>query len=49
MENIYIVNALLLVLEDYSFIFRCRVELEKDLDGKIVARKLVQVFFIYFK
>jgi hypothetical protein len=46
-EETYTVNALLLVLKDYGFIFRCRVELEEDLEGKIMARKLVQVFFIH--
>jgi hypothetical protein len=48
-EDIYTANTLLLILEDHGFIFRCRVELKEDLDGRIVARKLVQVFFIYSK
>lgn len=48
-EDTYTANALLLVLEDYGFIFRYRVELEEDLDRKIVARKLVQGFFIHPK
>jgi len=39
--------ALLLVLEDHGFIFCCRIELDEDLEGEIVARKLVQVFFIH--
>jgi hypothetical protein len=46
-EETHTANTLLLVLEDHSFIFRCRVELEEDLEGKIIARKLIQVFFIH--
>ena len=48
-EDTYTANALLLVLEDNGFIFRCRVELEEDLDGKVMTKKLVQVFFIHPK
>ena len=40
-EDTHTINALLLVLEDHDFIFCCCVELEEDLEGKIVARKLV--------
>jgi hypothetical protein len=46
-EDTHTVNALLLVLEDHGFIFCCRVELEDDLEEKVVARKLVPVVFIH--
>jgi hypothetical protein len=48
-EDTYTANALLFILEDNDFIFRCRVELKENLDGKVITRKLVQVFFIHPK
>jgi hypothetical protein len=48
-EDTHTVNALLLVLEDNGFIFRCRVELKEDLVGRVIVRKLVQIFFIHLE
>ena len=45
-EDSHTANALLLMLEDQGFIFRCRVEIEEDLESKVISRKLVQIFFI---
>jgi hypothetical protein len=46
-EAAHTANRPLVVLEDHGFIFRCRVELEGDMEGRVIARKLVQVFFIH--
>jgi hypothetical protein len=48
-EPLHTANALLVVLEDHGFIFRCRVELEEDIEGRVIGRKLIQVFFIHPK
>src|SRR5271155_484116 len=45
-EDSHTANALLLMLEDQDFIFRCRVEIEEDLESRVISRKLVQIFFI---
>jgi len=46
-EDSHTANALLLMLEGHAFIFRCRVEIEEDLEGRVISRKLVQIFFIH--
>jgi hypothetical protein len=45
-DHTHAANALLLV-EDHGFIFRCRVEVEGDLEGRVISRKLAQVFFVH--
>jgi hypothetical protein len=45
-DHIHAANALLLV-EDHGFIFRCRVEVEEDLEGRVISRKPVQIFFVH--
>jgi hypothetical protein len=40
-KDIYTINALLFMLEDHSFIFRCHIKLKKDIIGKVVVKKLI--------
>lgn len=44
-EQNYTANALLLMLEEEGFIFRCIVEIEEDLDGRVIRRRLIHIFF----
>jgi hypothetical protein len=41
--------ALLRMLEDNEFVYRTRFKIERDLTGKPIARKLVQLFFAHRK
>jgi hypothetical protein len=36
-----IINAFLVILKDHDFIFRCQVELKKDIKGRVINRKLI--------
>lgn len=45
-DHIHAANALLPV-EDHGFIFRCRVEVEEDLEGRVISRKPVQILFVH--
>jgi hypothetical protein len=46
-EQTHTANTLLLMLEEKGFIFRCIVEIEEDLDGRVISRRLIQIFFIH--
>lgn len=41
------IEALLLSLHDQSFIYHTRISIEEDGEGKIIGRKLIQLFFAH--
>ena len=43
-EQNHTANALLLMLEDEGFIFRCQVEIEEDLDSRVIVGGLYRSF-----
>ena len=43
------INGLLYSLDDVKFQYRCRVSDEVDKSGKIVSRKLIQIWFTHLK
>ena len=48
-EDCQMIQSLLVVLADSSFVWRCRVKVEEDSEGNILSQKLVQISFIHPK
>lgn len=41
------IEALLLSLDDSGFVYRTRVSVKEDKTGKVIARKLIQLWFAH--
>jgi hypothetical protein len=39
-DNPEIIKALLVILEDAGFVYRTKIKIEKDIEGKPIHRKL---------